>query len=83
MLDACSVLSKNTDSNDECTSIVNNNDIIEYINYSVLKESDIELIQQLMHGNVSNFKNTVSFHHPNLSTPPNVVEDKFSAVLGD
>ena len=49
----------------------------------MLKESDIELIQQLMHGNVSNLKNTVSFHHPNLSTPPTVVEDKFSAVLGD
>ena len=36
-----------------------------------------------MHGDVSNLKNTVSFHHPNLSALPTVVEDKFSVVLGN
>ena len=82
-LNAHSVLSKNTDSNDESTSIVDNNNIFENIDHSALKESGIKLIQQLMHGDVSNLKNAVSFHHPNLSAPPTVVEDKFSAVLGD
>ena len=53
-LDVCSVLSKNDDSNDGHTSIVDDNNVFENIDYSVLKESDIELIQQLMHGDVSN-----------------------------
>ena len=49
-LDACSVLSKNADSNDESTSIVDNNNVFENIDYSVLKELNVELIHKMMHG---------------------------------
>ena len=57
--------------------------MFENVDYSLLKESAIELIEQMMHSNDSNLKNSVPSHHPNLSVPPTITEDLFSSVLGD
>ena len=46
--------------------------------YSVLKESDVELIQQLMCGDNSSLQNAVPFHHPKLSEPPTMIDDVLS-----
>ena len=70
-------------SNVENANVSANDDAFENIDCSAFKESDFELIQQMIHGNDSKLKNVVPFHHPNSSAPPTVVEDVFSSVLGD
>ena len=74
---------KNSYSNDENFNTSVNDDVFENDDYSALKGSDVELIQQMMHGNDSNLKNVVPFHNPNLSALRTVIEDVFSSVIGD
>ena len=74
---------ENTDDAEEESPNDDDSPSIDDEDHSSLNQDDIELIRQLMHGNVMDIKNAVPFNHPKLSPPPSSIADKFSSVLGD